>query len=208
MADIGGVIEFLAAHNDGPGKAVRSRPFSVIRREGAPVIVSCFQIQAIQNYVQGMVKQLNPDRSRAEHKGMFQEVFSLWDRSFIHLAGPKREGEVCKITTRQLEEMREWVSNRLSSNNQENRVLASQILEGVTHPLRIAKGFSLKDGLDLAESFCLLGYLSHAPNWTRMHDLGKRWRKATQSMCGSQSFLMDGCYECDSVRRPEDIPCK
>ena len=41
-------------------------------------------------------------------------------------------------------------------------MLASQVMEGIIHPLRIAQGYSLKDGLDLAETFCLLGYLSYA----------------------------------------------
>ena len=107
-------MEFLAGHNDGPGRPVRSRQFSIVRSENAPITLSCFQRKAIQNYVQGMVRQLNPDRSGAGHKKIIQNVFSLWDRSLFHVPGPKREGEVCEITTRQLENMREWVSNKLS----------------------------------------------------------------------------------------------
>jgi hypothetical protein len=140
MAIIPNAISSLNLHRDGPNSAnsVR-RQFSIVRDVNEPLMFSCFQIRAIV-FCQGLMKQSNPHQAPSNCRRILNEVFELFDRSFLYVHGISREGgRVWKMPASQLAEVRDWILTRVATRNQEERVLAAQVTSDLIQSLRVSQ---------------------------------------------------------------------
>jgi hypothetical protein len=161
---ISSAIAFVNLHQEGP---LRITPivkgFSVIRNVHEPLQFSCFQIKAIRDYCQGLMVQANPDQPLSRGRRVFNQVFELFDKAYLYIPGLTRDGgRVWKMPGRQLAEVRDWILTRVAARNQEEEVLASQIVSDLMKSMKVAQFYNIAQTLDLAETICFLGYLAWA----------------------------------------------
>jgi hypothetical protein len=99
--------------------------------------------------------QANLGRPISRGKRIFNEIFYLFDKAYIYVPGLSREGgRVWKMP-----EVRNWILTRVVANNQEETVMAAQI---VTDLMQAEQFYNLAQTLDLAETICFIGYLTWA----------------------------------------------
>jgi hypothetical protein len=157
MDVIPSAISFLNLHQDGPYSITPvKRQFSISRNVSEPLKFSCFQICAIQTYCQS-----NPNQTSSRCRRILNEVFELFDRSFLYIQGLSREGgRVWKMPEKQLADVRDWILIRVATRNQEEGVLAAQIISNLMQSLQqVSQYYDLANNLDLTETLCFLGYL-------------------------------------------------
>jgi hypothetical protein len=107
--------------------------------------------------------QANPDQPPSRGKRVFNQVFELFDKSYLHIQGLSREGgRVWKMPEKQLAEVRSWILTRVTTRDQEEEVLAAQIVSDLMKSLQVAQYYNIAQNLDLAETLCFLGYLAWA----------------------------------------------
>jgi hypothetical protein len=71
-------------------------------------------------------------------------------------------GRVWKMPETQLAEVRSWILTRVTTRDQEEEVLAAQIVSDLMKSLQVAQYYNIAQNLDLAETLCFLGYLAWA----------------------------------------------
>jgi hypothetical protein len=161
---IAGAIAFVNLHQEGPSRTTPIvKEFSVIRNVSEPLQFTCFQIKAIQNYCQGLMVQANPDQPPSRGRRVFNQVFELFDKAYLHIPGLTRDGgRVWKMPGRQLAEVRNWILTRVETRDQEEEVLASRIVSDLMKSMQVAQYYNIAQNLDLVETICFLGYLAWA----------------------------------------------
>jgi hypothetical protein len=161
---ISSAIAFVNLHQEGP---LRTTPvvkeYSVIRNVHEPLQFSCFQIQAIKDFCQGLMIQANPNQPLSRGRRIFNQIFKLFDKAYLYVPGLTRDGgRVWKMPGRLLAEVRNWILTRVAANNQEEEVLASQIVSDLMKSMQVGQFYILAQTLDLAETICFIGYLAWA----------------------------------------------
>jgi hypothetical protein len=69
MAVIGNAISFLDLHKDGPNSANSvKRQFSIVRSVNEPLNISCFQIEKIRKFGQGLMKEFIQNRAPSDYR--------------------------------------------------------------------------------------------------------------------------------------------
>jgi hypothetical protein len=157
-------IDFVDLHKEGPLRTTSIvREYSVKRDVHEPIHFSCFQIRAIKDYCQGLMIQANPDQPLSRGRRIFNEIFNLFDKAYLYVPGLTRDGgRVWKMPGRLLAEVRSWILTRVVANNQEEAVLASQIVADLMKCMQVGQFYNLAQTLDLAETICFIGYLAWA----------------------------------------------
>jgi hypothetical protein len=139
------------------------REYSVKRELHEPIHFSSFQISAFKDYCQGLMLHANLGQPISRGKRIFNEIFYLFDKAYIYVPGLSREGgRVWKMPGRLLAEVRNWILTRVVANNQEETVMAAQIVADLMQAMQAGQFYNLAQTLDLAETICFIGYLTWA----------------------------------------------
>jgi hypothetical protein len=186
MAGIG-IIEsasqFLDLHREGPLRTTQIvREYSVKRELHEPIHFSSFQISAFKDYCQGLMLHANIGKPISIGKRIFNQIFYLFDRSYNYVP---EGGRVWKMPGRLLAEVRNWILTRVVTNNQEEMLMAAQIVTDLMQAMQAGQFYNLAQTLDLAETICFIGYIS----WAEGKGTNTRGRTVSATIKGGGKFL-------------------